>query len=298
MLRFIRHISKIALLSLLALAVLDFAYTTIYASAAPIDKIALLRSRQGEKINYVFVGSSRVNNDIIPSVIEKLTGKTALNLGVNSARPHDVLTLVKLLDAYQISCDSIFVQVDYGYNHFESSVDLEYASMPFLWEQPILRDHIGDLPDSFALTYVPFYRYAAYDQKIGLHSLLQAVRQQQPSALEKSNGYMGRKGQLMLPEYTLPARLVTHNPYQRELEEYGRVHGLHLVYFTSPFSASVRSENLVTQLRTKIPALHDYSKAVARDALFWNQSHLNHQGAQFFTRLLVDDLLKKHTTEP
>ncbi|RZK13177.1 MAG: hypothetical protein EOO46_00395 [Flavobacterium sp.] len=296
--RFVKNIAKTILLALLVLTAVDFAYTWIFTSAAPKDKIALLRSHKGEKIDYIFVGSSRVNNSIVPSIIEKRTGKTALNLGVSSARPHDVLTIVKLLKAYDIKCDSIFVQVDYGFNHFDSSVMMEFQVMPFIWQHPEMRDHIDYLPNAFALKYVPFFRYAAYDQKLGIHALYRAFRSGRPSEIQKSDGYMARKGQRMLPEYSLPSTIVGRNKYHDALEKFAENNNLHLVYFTSPFFKTVRTENFMRKLRTKVPALHDYSKSIKIDRLFSNQSHLNHEGAKYFTNLLIDDLLKKRATEP
>lgn len=272
---------------------LDFCYTRILTHAPANDKIGLIGRASNRKFNYAFIGSSRVNNSIIPSVIEKETGKTSLNLGIDSARPHDILTLVKLLVANNVKCDSIFIQADYGFNHLESSTFLEYQAMPFLWQDSILSNHMSYLPDAMAMKYIPFYRYAAYDQKIGIRSVYTAFKRNSPSNLEKSSGYKALYGQRLLPEYNMAKTIAKRNRYHEELEKFAKIHKLHLVYFTSPFMLSVKNKPFMAMLRKKIPGLHDYSRSIATDSLFRNQSHLNNDGATVFTKLLISDVLTK-----
>lgn len=272
---------------------MDLVYTRILTHAPANDKITLIKRSSGRKFNYVFVGSSRVNNCIIPSIIEKETGKTSLNLGVESARPHDILTLVKLLVASNVKCDSVFVQADYGFNHLESSTFLEFQAMPYLRQDSILSNHMSYLPDAWALKHIPFYRYAVYERKIGLHSTFAALRRKSPSNLEKTSGCMLLRGQQLLDEYTMPKTISVQNRYCEELEKFAKIHNLHLVYFTSPFMLSVKTKDFMSKLKKKIPGLHDYSRAIASDSLFRNQSHLNNKGAAVFTELLLSDLLTK-----
>lgn len=297
MIRLIRHIALTGLIAFALLLLADLAYTAVLSHVPASDKIGLLKTHRNQKINYVFVGSSRVNNSVIPSVIRTRTGKTALNLGISSARPHDVLTVVRLLKSHNISCDTIFVQTDYGFNHLDSSTSMEYYAMPYVWNDAVLRAHIGYLPDAFAIRYVPFYRYAAYDQKIGLRALYKGLRAERPGGLEKSAGYMMRKGQVLLDKYALPGHILESNPYQDTLNQLAKKEKLHLVYFTSPFMKSVKTGPFLSRLSAKTPGLHDYSKAIADDKLFSNQSHLNHEGAIVFTNLLVDDLLLRKGTK-
>lgn len=282
---------------MLLLLLSDFAYTYLLSSKPPGDKIALLKSYSGKKINYVFLGSSRVNNDIIPALIEKETGKSAVNFGVSSARPKDVLTFARLLVANHIQTDTVFVQVDYGFNHLESSRFLGQDAMPFLWKDEVLDHHFEGEPGSFALRHLPFYRYAAYDQKLGIRTALKSLWQKSPSDLEKSKGYMMLKGQRLLTEYDLPGEILGRNPYHEALEKFASEHGIKLVYFISPFMSRVGNLDFVGKLKAKVPGLRDYSNALAADSLFNNQSHLNHEGAKIFTRMLVRDLICKPKAE-
>lgn len=298
MVRFIRHILGIILSASVVLLAIDLLFTKAFSSAPPSDKIALLKQYSEKKVNYIFVGSSRVNNDIIPAVIYNRTGKTALNLGISSGRPRDILTIVRLIRSHNIACDSIFVQADYSFNHLESSKTLEYNAMPYVWGDAVLRDHIGYLPDAFAIRFIPFYRYAAYDQKLGIRSLLEIRKQKYPTSLQQTWGYMARHGQTLMPRYSLPDTIIDRNIYLEELDKFASAENLKIVYFTSPFMKSIENIGFMDKLKTKIPKLHDFSQAVTNDSLFSNQSHLNHEGAKIFTNLIVDSLLAKSKKAP
>ncbi|RZJ69978.1 hypothetical protein [Flavobacterium sp.] len=291
--RFIRNIIQILVLALLVLAVADFAYTKVLVNSAPTDKIALLKSLKGKKFNYVFLGSSRVNNTIIPAEIEKQTGKTSVNFGVNSSRPRDILAFAKLLVDNNITCDSIFVQVDYGFNHLDGSSFVNFESMPYLHQEPILAQRISDLPQAKAFQFVPFFRYAFYDQQFGCRKVIKKLMEKSPSSLELSGGYTMLKGHGKLGNYELPKTVAQRNRYVDELEKLASEHKLNIVYFISPFAHSVRNKDFFGKLKTRIPKLHDYSQAIATDSFFSNESHLNHDGAKVFTNLVIRDLIGK-----
>jgi len=289
---FIRNIALTFGCALLALTLADLGYTAILTSAAPSNKIALLKSHAGEEFDYIFVGSSRVNNDIIPSVIKARTGKKALNLGVSSARPTDILTIVKMLHENNIQSDSIFIQIDYGFNYVhDRSKLMENWAMPFLWDDAALRDHISYKPNAFAIKYVPFYRYAAYDQGSGLRTVFETLREKNASDLRKSSGYMMRRGQLLLKDYALPDTIAARNPSHEALVRYASRNNYKLVFFTSPFMTRIKNKGYMAKLKARVPQLHDYSQAITPDSLFSNQSHLNHEGAIVFTNRIIDDLI-------
>ncbi len=98
----------------LALAVaLDFGFTTIYKQAVPRTKFQYLRSLANTKVNYIFLGSSRVENGIDPKVIKQLTQKSVANAGYEAAKLGDLYTMLQLVQEYRIKADTIFIQVDY-----------------------------------------------------------------------------------------------------------------------------------------------------------------------------------------
>ena len=68
----------------------DLVYTHIYKNSNPRSKFQYFRSLKDTKINYIFLGSSRVDNGIVPSIIEDKTNKSCLNLEFQYSHISDI----------------------------------------------------------------------------------------------------------------------------------------------------------------------------------------------------------------
>ena len=170
--KFGKHIIGGFLAILIMMLVLDFLYTKIYETSNPRNKFQYLRSLKNKKRDYIFIGSSRVENGIIPALIYNKTGKTSLNLGFQAARLADIFTILQLIKAYNIQYETIFIQVDYIYNMSGHSNIFQSEMIPFIRENTITKqhnDHHSKNPT--ANYYVPFYRYCQNDLKTGFREV-------------------------------------------------------------------------------------------------------------------------------
>ena len=165
------------LLTILIVAVaFDFTYTAVYNNSKPRTKFQYLRSLKNSKINYIFLGSSRVENGIVPVIIESNTKKSCVNLGFQASKTGDIYSVLKLLKEYKITSDSIFIQVDYIFNIGGHSNILPYEMSPFIRDNPVTKDYllnfVGENKSNY---YVPFYRYCTHDTKIGFREVIANV---------------------------------------------------------------------------------------------------------------------------
>ena len=135
---FVKHILKIAFLLVISAFALDFFYTTIFEKSLPRTKFQNLRALKNQSVDYVFLGSSRVENGIIPELIQNKTGKSAMNLGFQASKMADIYLILQLLDEYQIKYKKAFIQVDYIFN-IENGFSnvLSYEVLPFIHEELI-----------------------------------------------------------------------------------------------------------------------------------------------------------------
>ena len=101
--KFITRIIVVLFTILIVSLAFDFAYTYIYKNSNPRSKFQYLRSLKNTKINYIFLGSSRVDNGIVPSIIENKSNKTSLNLGFQYSLIGDIYYSLKLLKEYNIT---------------------------------------------------------------------------------------------------------------------------------------------------------------------------------------------------
>ncbi|MBD3583492.1 hypothetical protein [Flavobacterium selenitireducens] len=290
--RFLLNIFGFIAGTIVLMAVLDTVYTSIYANATPRTKFQYFRSMANQNIDYAFIGSSRVDNHIIPELIKKETGKSSINLGFQAAKLSDMYTILKLIESYNIKTQGVFIQMDYCYDLDGHSNVMEHELLPFIHDNEVISDNFKYKSDHWALTHVPFYRYAAYDHMIGFRELtMNALRMR--TSIAKNAGYHALIGKAANPLDHLPTKIRDHNPLVDSLDIFARKHNMELGYFISPYDPRTKNLGYVQMLKSKVPSLVDYSKTIPDTNKFNNYLHLNDIGARDFTKQFIERELKK-----
>lgn len=292
--KFLIHISGILLILFVLLFGLDFCYTSIYNKADPRTKYQYLKSLKNSKVNYVFLGSSRVDNGIIPEVIESGTHKKTINLGFQGSKIGDVYTILNLLDTYNLVYDTVFIQVDYNFNDTGCSINLPYEMTPFFKDNDITKEYLIDYVGKSTLYYLPFARYCQNDTKIGFREVF-ANLVNKKTIVKITKGYSALQGVENKKEThrILPEFIVARNQYYEKINQLGIDHKLKIVFFCAPFCKHTKNLDYIKKLKTKIPDLYDFSNAIKDDKMFVNCYHLNDEGAHYFSKLLIKKIFKK-----
>ena len=290
-------IGIILFLGLALAVVLDFGFTTIYKQAVPRTKFQYLRSLANTKVNYIFLGSSRVDNGIDPAIIEKMTKKSVVNAGFQAAKLADIYSLLAVIHEYDIKADTVFIQIDYSFEMSGNSINLPYEMAPFINETTAAKNYYLDYlgkPDAYY--YVPFYRYLDQDQKIGFRELV-------ANAIGKKTQVMNNRGfnplqplsenNIHLDHRSLPLTIKTRNEYFEKIKQFARAYNIKIVFFCAPFCRHTKNLDYIRKLKMKIPELFDFSNAIKEDSHFVNCFHLNATGAARFTEIFTQTVLKK-----
>lgn len=289
---FVKHILKVVLMLVLSAYVLDFFYTNIFEKSLPRTKFQNLRALKNQSIDYVFLGSSRVENGVSPKVIKDKTGKNAINLGFQASKLTDIYLILQLLDEYQIKYKKDFIQVDYIFNIEKGfSNVLSYEILPFIHENKLLVNHcqLNDKANFWRNKHLPFYRYSITSQKIGMREVFSNLLKKKTPILE-NKGYSPLYGHLSVGNYALPTTIVSHNKYLDSIVKYSSSTKKEVTFFTAPFRISNNDFSFINKLKTKVPNLKDFSNALPHDNYFQNNSHLNNDGAIAFTTILIEKL--------
>lgn len=292
MIKFIKHIGSIFWIILLLLLFLDFSYTKVYQNSNPRTKFQYFRSFKNKRINYIFLGSSRVENTIVTSLIEKATSKSAVNLGFQASKLGDLYTMLKLIKKYNIQTDKIFFQVDYIFNIEEGySNVMEYELMPFIKENEVTKEYFErHLNDEKLIYYFPFYRYCRFDSKIGFRELILNIANKETKII-KNKGFVALQGNSSEHKNSLPFQINERNKYYIKIIEFAKINNMQVVFFCAPFCKHTKNLVFMEKLKMKIPGLYDFSGVVNDDEMFVNCSHLNQRGANYFTRYLIKKIL-------
>ena len=289
--KFLIHISGILLILFVLLLGLDLCYTSIYNEADPRTKYQYLKSLKNSKVNYVFLGSSRVDNGIIPEVIESGIHKKTINLGFQGSKIGDVYTILKLLQTYN---DTVFIQVDYNFNDIGHSINLPYEMTPFFKDNEITKEYLIDYVGKSTIYYFPFVRYCENESKIGIREVFANLIDKK-TTVKKTKGYTALQGLENQKEAhrVLPEFIVTRNQYYEKIKQFGIEHKLNIIFFCAPFCKHTKNLEYLKKLKQKIPELYDFSNAIVDDKMFVNCYHLNDDGANYFSKLLLKKILKK-----
>lgn len=278
---------------LIAMLVLDIVYTKIYETAYPRTKFQYFRSLKNKKIDYIFIGSSRVENGIVPSVIKEKTGKTAVNFGFQAARLGDIYTLLQLVKEYNIQYEKILIQVDYIYNVEGYSNIFQYEMTPFIRENAITKQYSDTYAaNPIANYYLPFYRYCNNDLKIGFREVFANLVNKKTSVIAQ-NGYAARYGNSSELKGSLPSTIVDKNLILDRIQAFVKQNNMKVVFYCAPFCKYNGNKDFTTKLKARIPGFVDLSKVLDDDKLFLDCNHLNDSGAKRFTEIFVTEILMK-----
>jgi len=265
---------------------LDLGYTSVYRTSYPRTKTQYLKTLKDKKIDYIFIGSSRVLSGIVPSVIEERTHKKALNLGFQAARMHDIYTILQLIHYYNIKTEKIFIQVDYAYNFNSVSPIYQTEVLPFIHDNDIFKEHIKFNPANYyRYYYVPFYRYSKNDLKLGFREVFLNTIDKKTNALN-NDGYSPLEGTSAKHNYSLPEKINNSNVY------FCKKNKIPFAFYCAPFCRHVKNLDFTEKLKRKIPGLYDFSKAINDERMFNDPLHMNDNGAKSFTNIFIDKVLK------
>ncbi|RKS21815.1 hypothetical protein CLV94_2450 [Flavobacterium endophyticum] len=290
--QFIRKIGVILLTTVLLLCLFDWAYTEVYVCSIPRNKTKYVLGLKDQKIDYVFLGSSRVENHIDTQLIKTLTSKKVLNLGIQGAKLDDNYLLLQLLIHNNVKIGKLFLQVDYIFNTESISTIVSSESLPYIRKNEIIRNHLEKSnPDYLAYYYLPFYRYQVNDYKIGFREFFSSVISKK-SKTDFTDGFVPKQVKFIKNNnFRLPDSIIAQNKVFNQIDQLCKDKNIEVIYFCAPFCSTVRQSDYIDKLKRKIPSLKDYSKTLD-DTLFYNCGHLNGEGAKVFTRMLVKDCMQ------
>lgn len=271
---------------------LDFGFTHVYKNSPSQNKVQYINSLKNQKFDYIFIGSSRVENSVIPEEIEKKTNKKTINLGIKGLKLKDISYIIKLLKDYNVSYKKIFIQIDYSFNNEEeSSKFFSFELLPFCNSSNlIIDDYLKSTNKSyFFYKYIPFYKYINSEQLIGFRKVISLLKNK-PSIFEFNKGYEPLYGFSSRKLEKIPNSANKKNKYFSEINTFAKSKNLNVIYFSAP--VSLKSENLAyfDKLKKTVPQLHNFHNVISEDKFFYDNLHINNNGAISFTNILIEKL--------
>lgn len=288
MYRFLKHTVKIISLTLLLMYILDLGYSYVIQAGTPRNKIQKILQLENKHYNYIFLGSSRTENHIDCELIENLTGKSCINFGISGGSIGDMLVIMQLAKFNKVSFDKIFLEVDYNYNSAGLSRNFKATLVPFA-NHSIVKEVIVKEDDYFLYNYVPFYRYMKNDKVVGFREMYNSLMNNMP-ANNIDVGFSPKIGVGNKVNGNFPEKLNEENKEISRLIEL-QTNKRNIIFFTAPYCPLIKNRNIVNGLSSKLDNFYNYVSIFdENEEYYFNCGHLNFEGAQKFTRILIRDL--------
>ncbi|KAB1067036.1 hypothetical protein F6U93_11480 [Tamlana haliotis] len=292
--RFLRNSIVLSVGIITLLYGLDFIYTNVYENSFPRNKTQhILNLEEGEKLDYVFLGSSRVENSIVSREIENITGKRTINLGTQGAKLDDINIFLRLLIEKNVKIEKLFIQVDYIFNHESSSDIVRSQALPYIKTNSVIKEYLKRVDSNyFKNYYLPFYRYAKNDYRLGFREFIASLVNKK-SKIDFNDGFVPLFGVINKNDFggsELPQSILKSNKSLKEIDSLCKMNKIDVIYFCAPFCSRLKTNDYLMKLKEKLPNFKDFSSSIPSDSLFQNCSHLNKNGAEVFSKLLIESL--------
>ena len=267
---------------------MDVVYTYVFTKVANSTKIHFIKNQANRKFDGVFLGSSRVVNHINCKVIDSVLGANSINFGITDAQPKDILTILKLLNQYNIESKTVYVQTDYYYNSEDKSRFLYVDLLPFIRENKIIKEYFQDEKDFIFLYYLPFYRFCKADFKLGIRDVLAVLFRK--NKFKDTKGFEPMFGSGNTWVRSLPSTINKENKYNKEIEIFVKGAAYKTVFFVAPFRNDTKNLDFIFLLKRQYVDLWDFSNSIKDPSKFTNGYHLNASGANEFSIQLANKI--------
>lgn len=301
-----RFLRKIGVLSFLSIAFI-LAYGTFcdqfFSDEAYFDKDykpAWVLSQNSLEVDFAVLGSSRAFSAFDMNLMEKITGKSWINLGANgSGLAENFMALHLFLKRNKVG--TVLIQIDVevlvGAAHEKNKIH-PYSFLPY-WTDSVVRSvlvrEIEPL-SSPVLRLTPQLRYFYFNKyfspkeivrrlMIGgnsgeaLSRLLGAEPLDQRSL--SSGGGVKKENRAVITDYTI-------NPYLSKILELTRENDVEVVFFTAPIYFGKLDEVVSFGQETGYEVLLPDIRLQQDESLFSDTSHLNEKGRRIYTLHLAE----------
>jgi hypothetical protein len=289
--QFLIFIVKMLLLTLIVSVALDLIYTYIYLHSSKRGKIEQVYASKNEHYDVVILGSSRANNHFVAPLFEEKGLKT-FNYGMSGGHLFEASLLLKLMLERNYTIKTVLLEADLNLSNEARSESVAARFLPYIHQSETIRNHFVNQTDFKQLYYIPFYRYIAFDARIGFREAYKTALKEPTNSLGHLGYYpLGNKKGNM--KNNIANLKPLHNVYYEEIKQLCKAKGIPLIVVTTPMCSTVVGMDYFDKVIKMHPEIHNYENAVEGDQYFSSCGHLNDIGAKKFTAVILKDFFNK-----
>lgn len=282
-----KHILKILFVVIVSASLLDFIYTKVYETSKERNKVQAIINGNTGNFDVIILGSSRANNHLVTSEFTKDRIK-AFNYGMSGSSLEESALLLQLMLEKNWNIKNVLLEVDLNVNSESYSDGTRALFMPY-FRNEIISNYYHTSENFNQLYYIPFYRYVAYETKIGVREVFFSILKRKSNSLQNGGFYpltnVGKNMKYDLSKYTSKA-----NKNYKKIKDLCRMHKINLIVITTPMCKKTVNRNYFKELKKMYPEIHNFEDVVTDDNYFSSCGHMNVEGATIFTKQIIDSL--------
>lgn len=269
---------------------LEYIYRIIRIKGAPRSKVDLIINTDYEiEYDYIVVGNSRANFHVNPQQIEDKIALNGYNFGISGSSLFEDRLMIETIVRKGMT-DKILWQIDSNHNSNDQDEAIAALWLPYIEEDYIFKNFENlEIWESQLFRSLPYYKYLRYDSRIGFREQMLSLAGKATSSTE-NKGYSKTTGSiqdsLKTIKYLLKDEKNLHIDY---IIKMCKTNNVELILFTAPIYNSKSDFRTLSDL---YKSYYDYSDQLQKSKYYKDHTHLNPLGAELFTNIIINDILK------
>ena len=288
--QFLLFTIKILVLLFLLLVVLDFLYTTVYLQSSNRGKIDYVYNSAARDYDVVILGSSRANNHFVAPMFEAKGLKT-FNYGMSGGHLFEASLLLKLMVERKYAIQNVVLEADLNLSNEQQAEGIASKFLPYIHSSNTIKNHFSNEKDFWSLYYIPFYRYVAFETRIGFREMFFNGIHKKTSHLQ-NGGYFALGTEKGNMKNDLTNLKPLHNKYYEEIKAICAQNKIRFIPVMTPMCTNTKGMDYFEKVHALYPEIHNYENVVEGDQYFSSCGHLNDTGARIFTAAIINDFFK------
>ncbi len=283
---------KTLLLTFLVLVVLDLVYTQVYLQSSNRGKIDYVYNSKAKDYDVVILGSSRANNHFVAPMFEKKGLKT-FNYGMSGGHLFEASLLLKLMIERKYRIKNVILEADLNLSNEQMADGIASKFLPYIHNSKIIERHFSNQKEFNQLFYIPFYRYVAFEPRIGFREMFFNGIHKKTVHLDHLGYYPLGKNPNANMKNDLTNLKPLHNKYYEEIKQICKTNKINLIAVMTPMCTNTKGLDYFQKVNKVYPEIHNYENAVEGDQYFSSCGHMNDSGARKFTSKILKDFFNK-----
>lgn len=289
--QFLLFTIKILVLLFLLLVVLDFLYTTVYLHSSNRGKIDYVYNSTARDYDVVILGSSRANNHFVAPMFEA-KGLRTFNYGMSGGHLFEASLLLKLMVERKYAIKNVVLEADLNLSNDQQAEGIASKFLPYIHSSNTIKNHFSNEEDFWSLYYIPFYRYIAFETRIGFREMFFNGIHKKTSHLQ-NGGYFALGTEKGNMKNDLTNLKPLHNKYYEEIKTICVQNKIRFIPVMTPMCTNTKGMDYFEKVHVLYPEIHNYENVVEGDQYFSSCGHMNDTGARIFTATILTDFFNQ-----